>query len=299
MKIGIYYAFWEQQWQADYRYYIAKAARLGFDILEIACTPLPAYSRQQLTEIRDLARDCGLTLTAGHGPSAGQNLGSPDPAIRKQAVNFYTDLLQRLQILDIHILGGGIYSYWPADYSQPVDKAGDWARSVAGIREIAPVAANCGVTLCLEVLNRFEGYLLNTAEEGLAFLQEVNHPAAGLMLDTFHMNIEEDDLCAAIRLAGRRLSHFHIGECNRKLPGTGRMPWQEIGRSLSEIGYQGAAVMEPFIRMGGQVGSDIKVWRDLSNRADEEELDRAAAASLQDMRRLLGDQYLESPPYVD
>jgi len=280
MKYGIYYAYWEKEWAADYIPYMEKAAKLGFDFLEIACTPINGYSEQQLRDLRQAARDNGIFLTAGHGPAASQNLASADPAVVKNAKAFFTQLLRRLEILDIHTIGGGIYSYWPVDYSKPIDKAGDWARSVANVREMGRVAADCGVDYCLEVLNRFEGYLLNTAEEGAAFVREVDVPAVKLMLDTFHMNIEEDSMGGAIRTAKGLLGHFHTGECNRRVPGRGRMPWHEIGDALRDIGYDGTVCMEPFVRMGGTVGSDIKVWRDVSRGATAEQLDRDAADSV-------------------
>ena len=287
MKYGIYYAYWEQEWKADYLHYLKKAAKLGFDILEIAATPLPGYSDSQLAELKACAADNGIILTVGHGPSAAQNLSSSDPNVRNNAKIFFTDLLKRLYKLDVHVIGGALYSYWPVDYTQPIDKKGDWERSVASVREIAKVASDCGVDFCLEVLNRFENYLLNTAQEGVDFVKQVGHPNVKVMLDTFHMNIEEDSIGGAIRTAGSLLGHFHIGECNRKVPGKGRAPWREIGEALRDIGYQGGIVMEPFVKMGGTVGSDIKVWRDISCGADEAKLDRDAREALNFSRYML------------
>ena len=198
-----------------------------------------------------------------------------------------TDLLARLEKMDIHVIGGGIYSYWPVDYSKPIDKPGDWARSVAGVAEMAQVSDTCGVDYCLEVLNRFEGYLLNTAEEAVQFVQEVNHPRVKIMLDTFHMNIEEDSIGGAIRKAAQHLGHFHTGECNRRVPGRGRTPWREIGEALRDIHYQGAIVMEPFVRMGGQVGSDIKIWREMNPGADDAQLDLDAKNAVEFQRYML------------
>ncbi len=281
MKYGIYYAYWEAQWSADYFPYIEKAAQLGFDCLEIACTPLLAYSHEALLRLRRSAADHGIFLTAGHGPAADQNLASADPAVSRNAKQFFTELLKRLEIMDIHTIGGGIYSYWPVDYSLPIDKPGDWARAVSNVREIGHVAQECGVDYCLEVLNRFEGYLLNSAEEGCRFVREVDVPAVKVMLDTFHMNIEESDIGGSIRSAAGLLGHFHTGECNRMVPGKGRMPWHEIAAALRDIDYSGAIVMEPFVRMGGQVGKDIKIWRDISKGASEQELDEDARQSLQ------------------
>lgn len=280
MKYGIYYAYWEQEWASDYIPYIEKVAKLGFDFLEIACTPINGYTDRQLKDIRQAAKDNGIFLTAGHGPAPSQNLASADPAVVRNAKEFFTTLLKNLEKLDIHTIGGGIYSYWPVDYSKPIDKAGDWARSVENVREIGRVAGDCGVDYCLEVLNRFEGYLLNTAEEGVQFVKEVGLPSVKVMLDTFHMNIEEDSMGDAIRSAKGLLGHFHTGEANRRVPGRGRMPWREIGNALQDIGYDGLVCMEPFVRMGGQVGSDIKVWRDISRGASIEQLDREAAESV-------------------
>lgn len=280
MKYGIYYAYWEQDWSADYLPYIEKAAALGFDCLEIACTPLPAYSQEKLREIRRCAEANHIMLTAGHGPSAAHNLADADELVTRNAKAFYADLLERLEILDIHTIGGGIYTYWPVDFSKAIDKRGDWERSVKNVREVGKIALDCGVDYCLESLNRFEGYLINTAAEGLAFVREVDCPAVKLHLDTFHMNIEEDSIGGAIRIAGGALGHFHVGECNRRVPGKGRMPWYEVACALKDIGYGGPVVMEPFVRMGGQVGKDIHVWRDISQQASERQLDDDAASSL-------------------
>lgn len=207
-----------------------------------------------------------------------KNLASADPEVVKHAIAFYTDILKKLEILDIHTLGGGVYSYWPVDYSKPIDKAGDWARSVENVRRVGRIAGECGVDYCLEVLNRFEGYLLNTCAECKKFVEEVDVDAVRIMLDTFHMNIEEDSMVEAILLAGNKLGHFHVGENNRRVPGKGGFPWYEIGMALRAIGYQKNVVMEPFVMSGGGVGSDIKVWRDLSNGATTEQLDAGCKA---------------------
>ncbi len=286
MKYGIYFAYWEKEWNADQKSYISKVKKLGFDILEISCAMLKNISREELVEMRDMARAEGVTLTAGYGPGPSENLASSDEAVVKNAVAFYTDILKKLEILDIHTLGGGIYSYWPVDYTKPIDKEGDWKRSVKNVRTVGKIAQECGVDYCLEVLNRFEGYLLNTCAECRQFVEEVDVPAVKIMLDTFHMNIEEDSMTEAILLAGDRLGHFHVGENNRRLPGKGNLPWYQIGSALRAIGYDKNVVIEPFVKSGGKVGSDIKIWRDLSMGAATEQLDRDAAASVAFLRNV-------------
>ena len=164
MKHGIYYAYWEDMWGADYIPYIEKIAKLGFDFLEIGCTPVNDFSLETLKDMRRCADDNGVFLTGGYGPTADRNMGSADAQIVKNAKDFYFELFRRFEILGIRTIGGGMYSYWPADYTKPVDKAGDWARSVENVREVGRRAQDFGVDFCLEVLNRFEGYLLNTCE---------------------------------------------------------------------------------------------------------------------------------------
>src|SRR5699024_1552036 len=190
MKHGIYYAYWEKEWAADYTYYVDKVARLGFDILEVGAAPLPDYTTDQIRALRDCAKANNIELTAGYGPTYDHNLGSADPAIRKNAKEWFTRLFDVMAQLDIHLIGGALYSYWPLDFSQGVDKEGDWKRSVEAMQDIAPVAKQYDITLGMEVLNRFENHILNTAEEGVAFVKEVGMDNVKVMLDTFHMNIE-------------------------------------------------------------------------------------------------------------
>lgn len=287
MQHGIYYAYWEKEWRADYRYYIEKTARLGFDLLEIAAGPLPEYPGQQIAELRRCARDNQIGLTAGYGPKPEHNIASPDAAVRKNAADFYRRLFDVMGQLEIKLIGGGIYSYWPVDYTRPVDKEEDWKRSVEGIQQLADLAADYSICLCLEVLNRFEGYLLNTAKEGAAFVRETGRENVKVMLDTFHMNIEETKIGDAIRTAGPLLGHFHTGECNRMVPGQGRMPWREIHDALRDIRYDQAIVMEPFVQRGGTVGADIKVWRDILPEWDEKRLDDDAAEGLRFQKKIL------------
>lgn len=286
MKHGIYYAYWEKECAADYRRYVDKVAGLGFDILEIGAAPLPDYTEQEVKELRKCAHAGGITLTAGYGPTYSHNIGSSDENVREEALEWYQRLFYVMAKLDIHLIGGALYSYWPVDFSA-VNKTEDWKWSVEGIQKLSPLAAQYGIQLGMEVLNRFESHLLNTAEEGTAFVKEVGMENVKVMLDTFHMNIEEVSFGDAIRHAGGLLGHFHTGECNRMVPGKGRIPWREIGDALREIGYDQTVVMEPFVSMGGQVGSDIKVWRDISRGACEAELDADAKRALEFQRYML------------
>ncbi len=289
MKYGIYYAYWEKEWGGQFVPYVEKCKRLGFDVLEVACGAFHLEDDRFFRELRAAADANGMILTGGYGPRPEHNLASRDEAAVEKTFDFYADIFRKMEIAGIDRIGGALYSYWPVDFSAPMDKPGDTARSIARMQRLADMAADHGIMLCMESLNRFEGYMINEAYEAIDYVKAVDRPNVKVMLDTFHMNIEEDSLTDAIRQAGPLLGHFHVGEANRRCPRPGgRFDWAEIGQALKQINYGGYVVMEPFVTMGGQVGKDISIWRDLSHGATEERLDQDAAASVAYLRKVMG-----------
>ena len=289
MKYGIYYAYWEKEWGGQFIPYVEKCKRLGFDAVEVACGAFHLENDQFFHDLRAAAEDNGMLLTGGYGPRPEHNLASKDEAAVEKAFAFYADIFRKMEIAGIDRIGGALYSYWPVDFSAPMDKPGDTARSIARMQRLADMAADHGITLGMESLNRFEGYMINECYECVDYVKAVDRPNVKVMLDTFHMNIEEDSITDAIRKAGPLLGHFHVGEANRRCPAPGgRFDWAEIGKALKEINYDGFVVMEPFVQMGGQVGKDISIWRDMSHGATEEMLDKDAAASVAYLREVMG-----------
>ena len=287
-KIGIYYAYWAKDWKADFIPYIKKVKTLGFDILEIAAGSLPELPKYKLTEIAKVANDNNIELTYCIGFPGDKDLSSLDEKVRRDGIEYAKKLLDCISIMGGRILGGIIYASWPSVPGVGLEsKKQWWEHSVTSVKEVGKVAENCGVLYCLEVVNRFECFLLNTVDEGKQFVREVENKNVKLLLDNFHMNIEEDYIGQSIIKAGCDLGHFHIGECNRKVPGRGHMPWEEIMDALVEIDYSGAVVMEPFVKMGGEVGRDIRVWRDLSDQADEMKMDEEARFALDFVRNAM------------
>jgi sugar phosphate isomerase/epimerase len=122
-----------------------------------------------------------------------------------------------------------------------VDKERSLAELARILHRAGEQAAEAGVRIALEPLNRFEGDLLNNVAEGLAFLKELNHPAVGLLVDTFHVNIEETSWTEPFRqamLAGK-LFHVHLGDNNRLPPGHGLIDFAAILATLHATGYTG------------------------------------------------------------
>ncbi len=284
MKFGTLFAYWVRDWKGDYPFFARKVATLGFDILEISAGQLLKMSAAQIDELRSLTRDLGISVTSNIGPAKNKDVASKNPAVRKAGTKNLTDIMRAMDRLDSRVLAGVLYSYWPCDFVD-VDKKAAWKLGIASVKKLSETAESLGIDLCLEVVNRFETYILNTCEEAVRYCKAVGSKRAKILLDTFHMNIEEDNIADAIRHAGPLLGHLHVGEGNRKVPGKGHLPWEEIGKALRDIRYDRGVVMEPFVLEGGQVGNDIKVWRDLSGGASKAKMDKEILDSLEFLRR--------------
>lgn len=280
MKFGTYFAYWEKEWDADYAVYCKKVAGLGFDILEVAAGGLAEKTDAELFTIKKAAQDNGVEITSCIGLPPQFDTSSADESVRRAGVEYLKRIMDAMYKVDSRVLGGIIYAYWPCDYGKPVEKRRAWDAAVKSMQEVADTARSLDVTLVMETVNRFEQYIINSAAEAVRFVKDIGKENAKVMLDCFHMNIEEDFIGDAIRATGDALGHFHIGEANRKVPGKGHMPWAEMGQALRDINYTEAVVMEPFVKPGGTVGSDIKVWRDISEGASEAQMDEDIRESL-------------------
>lgn len=284
-KVGIYYAYWVQEWDADFHPFIDKAANLGFDQLEINAGTVARASAQVCQDIAAHARERGITLSYCIGLPADYDVASAQQSVREMGIAYLQTMAQTIGKMGGGTLGGIIYGSWPGTLpSTETDRRPYIERSIASMRQAIKAAEDNAVVFNMEVVNRFEQFMMNTCEEAINYIEQVDSPNAKIMLDTFHMNIEEDSMRDALIRAGSHLGHFHIGENNRKPPGHGHIPWNEIGAALREIGYEGAIVMEPFLRPGGQVGRDIRVFRDLSVGLD---MDAEAQNALQLIRDTL------------
>lgn len=280
MKFGTGYAYWGTNWECDYLTLTKKVADIGFDILEIGADHLYDMSDQEIAALKKAGEENGIEFTTNSGPSKENDFSSADAGVREHALVYFEKVLQNMKKLGSKSLVGAIYSFWPTDFVD-TDKESAWDRSIDGLKKLSKTAEELDIECALEVLNRNETYILTDCAESIEYVEKVGSDKITLLLDTYHMNIEEDNMYDAIRNAGKYLGHLHVGECNRKLPGMNNsINWPEIGKALRDIDYQKAVVMEPFILKGGQVGRDIRVWRDLSDQATPEQMDQYIKESL-------------------
>ena len=280
-KIGIFMNFWEKNWLADHEKYIRKAAGIGFDILEFQAQVLLEMSDEKLKHLKACADEVGIELSYSLGLDPAYDISSSDESVRRGGVEYLKRILGQIEKMDGNFIGGVSYAGWGAPNYILDDKSALWDNSVRSMRSIIKTAEDAGITYCVEVVNRFESCLLNTAQEAIAYVNEVDSKNLGVLLDTFHMNIEEPSIGDAIRSVGDKLLGFHTGENNRTAPGRGHLDWDEIFGALAEIGYKGRIVSEPFVVMGGEVGRDIHVYRNLIDDLSEARRDAEAAHILQ------------------
>jgi D-psicose/D-tagatose/L-ribulose 3-epimerase len=163
------------------------------------------------------------------------------------------------------------------------ERALDLDLLVSQLRDLAIYAADHGITLCLEPLNRFETSFINLASQAIELVDRVGHPYCQIMLDTFHMNIEETSMGEAIRVVGPRLRHVHACENDRGAPGSGHIPWHDIAQALQDINYEGPVVIESFTAEVKTIARAAAIWRPLARTQDA-----IAYEGLAFLKKLLG-----------
>jgi len=286
MKYGIVYAYWSKDWEGDYAETIVRAKKCGFDVLEIFTPRLLTLGDDGLARLKSIANENGIELAFLVGLGKPHDLSAEDKNVRADGIAYVRSILEAIHFLGGRCFSGINYCAW-SNFDGTIDKPRRRANAIESLSQLAKVAEAYGISYNLEITNRFEQFLLNTAAEARAFADEVGSPNVNILLDAFHMNIEEDSMEDAIVCAGSLLKHFHVGTNNRKPPQPGLMRWEQIAKGLKKIGYDEFVTLEPLVRTGGTVATDSKVWRDMTGGADEQKMDEDAKAGLAFMKELL------------
>jgi len=263
-RFGVNTLLWSAS-DAEDAEWVRKAAQFGFDVIELAVFDPASVDKAAVKQALD---ETGLEVTLCTIMTQERDLIADTPEPRETAKRYIRDTVLLGEELGAQVFGGPHYA--------PVGKLvgrgrtpEEWDRAVAGLREVGRFAHDHGICLCLEPLNRFETYFLNIAADAIALVDEIDSPGVQVMLDTFHMNIEEKDPAAAIRACGERLRHFHACGNDRGTPGRGSIAWWRIIRALKDIGYDHAAVIESFVPGIKEIAAAAAIWRDIEPSADD------------------------------
>jgi len=273
-RIGIKFAYWSKEWNADFPSYIRRAKRIGFAILEMLIGPFHSMDAKRIEAIKQTAKDEGIELTFNVALDSKTDVSSKNEAVRKNGVEYVKRSLELVNRIGSTMFGGVNYGVWNQFMEKgEVDRRPYLEQSIKSVREVAKTAEELGITYMLEVINRFEHFMLNTCEEALNYIEAVGSDNVKVHLDTFHMNIEEDNMIDPILRAGRKLGHMHFRENNGKAPGigNGHIPWDDIVGALKRINYEGRVVLEPFVKPGGEIGEILRIWRDMCPGEDRDE----------------------------
>ena len=267
LEYGGHALVWAGDWSATgAATAISGAARAGYDYIEIAL--LDPWN-VDIAMTKDLLQKHNLRAHASLGLSAKTDVTSLDQGIVKKG-----DELLRQATDVLHALGGtelcGVIYSSLAKYPHPATKE-NRANSVGAMQRLADYAAEKGININLEVVNRYETNIINTGAEGLKFLEEVNRPNAYVHLDTYHMNIEEDGMRKAVIEAGDRLGFVHIGESHRGYLGSGNVDFDTFFAALKEVKYQGPITFESFSSavVDPALSNTLCVWRNLWSDSDD------------------------------
>ncbi|MCE9545478.1 MAG: sugar phosphate isomerase/epimerase [Planctomycetia bacterium] len=272
MKFGMNLLLWTGDLSDAILPTLEMLKRLGYDGVEL---PLFAADEAKFAAWGKRLDQLGLKRTAVTIRLETDNPISPDAAVRAQGVALTKAALDSAAAAGCELLVGPYHSAL-GYFSGAGPTADEWKWGVESVRQVAEHAGKVGVTLGVEPLNRFETYLLNSHGDGARFVREVNHPRCRLMYDTFHANIEEKNIAAAINDCADVLAHVHISENDRSTPGAGDIRWDETFDALHKVKYDGWMTVEAFGLALPEIAAATKIWRRMFQ--SEEQLARDALA---------------------
>ena len=280
MKIGASTFIWVSPFSNKNLDLVEKAREMGFDILEICVEdPKTIDAKSILGRLEKIGLEA--TVCGAFGPD--RDASSEDPSIRDQAVRYIKTCVDIAQQLNSRVVAGPMYSaVGKARLLPSSEKEQQWQWAIDSLRKAGDYAGERNIKLALEPLNRFETDLINTVEQGLELVDRIGNSNIGLLLDTFHMNVEEKDSAEAIRKAGALLFHFHACENDRGTPGTGQVNWNAVKGALRAAGYDGPIVIEAFNPHIKEIARAVALWRPLA-----ESPDALASEGLRFLRKLL------------
>ena len=265
MKFGVNTMVWTTQVGEKQDPLFARIKQWGFDGAELF---LSEDEPTNIPAVRGTLDRLGLERTTCCVLPREANLISADAATRARGAAFLKKCVDRTADLGARLICGPLYAgLGVMTGSRRTEKEWDWA--VKGLRAAAERAQKRDVCLCIEPLNRFETYFLNTLADAARLVHDVGSPNVKIHFDTFHSNIEEQHPAESLRAVARELGHVHISENDRGIPGTGHNDWKGILRVLKEMGYDGWLTIESFAQPEPALAAAAAIWRDLATSGDD------------------------------
>ncbi len=259
MQFGLSGFIWIGSFEREHLHLIEKTAELGFDLFEV-----PVFEPADLdgAMVGNALRQSGLASSVCTAFPPDRSFISEDPAARLRARDHLVAAIDLAAAMGAtHVIGpqGSEWGYRQLVSSD--ERRRQIELCAEGLRQVADHAMAAGVELAYECLNRYEIGFINTIEEGLELIRAVDRPSQGIMLDTFHANIEEKSLSGAVESAGSHLKYVHTADTYRGVPGTGHLAWDEVVAALRGIDYDGPLVIETFNHKVEDIATAAGFWR--------------------------------------
>jgi D-psicose/D-tagatose/L-ribulose 3-epimerase len=259
--LGVHTLVWTGDWTVENaRATAARSREVGFDLVELSLHDPDAIDVPRTREILD---EHGLRVACSRGLPFDCDVSSDDPDTVARGLSLLRQAVRITHDLGGDYFGGVLYGAL-GKYDRQPTTAGR-AHAVGAVRELAAEAADLGVTLGLEIVNRYENNLVNTAHQCLDLLDEIDADNVTVHLDTYHMNIEEQDFVRPVHACAGRLGYVHVGESNRGYLGSGTIDFTSFFHALADIGYTGPITFESFSSavVAPGLSNQLAVWRDL------------------------------------
>jgi len=266
IKYGVSTWLWTSPFTTESIALFPKIKLMGFDAVEI---PIEYPEKIDAKKVKAAleANELEPIVCGAFGPS--RDLTNDDPAVHENCFQYIRQGLDLCNEWDATFLAGPMYSaVGKARMLSPELRKIEWERAVTNLHKVCKMAQDRKLEIALEPLNRFESDMVNTAEDVLRLIKDINHPAAKVLLDGFHMAIEERNIEHAITSVGDKLIHVQVSENYRGTPGTGQTPWDSFKKGLKNINYKGVISIESFTPDIKELAGAVCIWKTLAPTQD-------------------------------
>lgn len=267
VTFGVSTWLWTSPFNRDTVSLFSKIKAYGFDAVEI---PVEDPSLIDLKLVKNALQEHGLKpiICGAFGPT--RDFTHDDSKYHQTSFDYLDACFEIAAELGASFVAGPMYSaVGKARLVSPEQRQMEWDRAVHNLQIACKRAGEFGLDLAIETLNRFETDLINTSEDLMRLIQDINEPQAKATLDGFHLNIEEPSLEAAIRRVGDKLIHVQVSENYRGTPGTGQTNWAAWKRGLEAIHYQGCISLESFTPQVQELAGAVCIWKPLVPSQDD------------------------------
>ncbi len=271
IDIGVSTWLWTSPFNSGTIKLFPKIKAFGYESVEI---PVEDPELLDVKKIRDALKQNDLKpiICAAFGPT--RDLTHEDPAVHQNCLNYVESCFKISAELGAKFVAGPMYSsVGKARQLSPDRRKSEWDLAVRNLRKACLIAEKYDQQIAIEPINRFETDLINTTEDVKRMVKDIDHPAAKILLDSFHMTLEEKSLKKSIETAGSDLIHFQVSENYRGAPGSGQTRWEDIKAGLESINYHGSVSIESFTPEVKELAGAVCIWKKFSESQDQFAID--------------------------